>query len=185
MFRKRLVIIAAIIGVTTFAAAQAVRNGVATARPQSHESPPDLSSILGATPERLSREFRRHADQATAPKSTPADRRALAEFLRTELLTYLSDAVILYPLADSLGGTGGYAVASAIFDGEAIARQTRELERLAGTADGVGFRAHTLVVAELVDVYFTKERLLILPILTELGEDGLRALAGRIAAGRP
>lgn len=179
MLSKRVLIIAAVLTVTTLGVAQVATRSTSGSVPQG--SGPDAVAILSVEPQRLGQEFTSLANSAVAPQSSGEARRAFVAFLQGELATYLSAAIVLYPLADSIGETGGYAVASALFDGEAIARQVKELDRLAGTRDVVAFRARTLVLSELLDTYFTKERLLIAPILARLSSTELHQLLEEIA----
>lgn len=183
MYRKRLFIVIAIVTVSSLAGAQVATRGSFGVSSASHPAGRDSAAILSAEPQRLSAQFERLATLAVAPGANNPARRDLVVFLREELMPYLTAGIVLYPLADSVGGTDGYAVASAIFDGEAIARQVTELERLT-TADPNGFRARTLALGELLDLYFTKERLLVGSILAGLGEEELRALVEGIAVER-
>jgi len=184
MVRTRLFILAGIVAVSSLAVAQVVTQGAETAVDPSDISRPDAIAILSAEPERLVVEFQRLGDQALAPQASSTARRAFVSFLHTELIPYLSAAIVLYPLADSVGGTGGYAVASALFDGEAITRLVKELDGIAGSQDAVAFRIRAFALSELLDLYFTKQRVLVAPVLARLSEAEVSDIVERIAAER-
>ncbi len=180
MFAKRLLILTGLVAISSQAVAQIRSTGVVT------PSVPSAIALLGAEHERLNTEFARLRDGALAASATIRARREFVRFLRGDLLPYLhGSGVVLYVVADSVGRIGGYATVAALFEREAIAREVEELGKAAGGSNSGAFRSHTAVLAALLDNYFTKEQLLILPILGQrLSEAELRALIGQVAVAR-
>jgi hypothetical protein len=182
MFTKRLLILSGLAVLSTEALTQTnAAPVVSVAAPV-----PSAIALLGAEHDRLIAEFGRLRDGSLARSATIRVRREFVQFLKTDLLPYLhGSGVVLYVAADSVAKIGGYATVAALFEREAIARQVDEISKAAGASDSDAFRSRTAALGALLDNYFTKEQLLILPILGQrLSESELRALIGQVAAAR-
>lgn len=109
-------------------------------------------------------------------------RREFVSFLRGRLLPYLSASVTLYSIADSVAGTAGYILTAAMFDGEAIVHQVKELDQRVADRNTGEFQARATALGELLELYFGKQHLMVAPIVARLSEAELNAVMERIAA---
>jgi hypothetical protein len=182
MFAKRLLILSGLAVLWTEALTQTNAAAVVSV-----PAPvPSAIAVLGAEHDRLNTEYARLRDGSLARSATVRVRREFVEFLKADLLPYLhGSGVVLYVAADSVAKIGGYATVAALFEREAIARQVDEIGKAAGESSSDAFRSHTAALGALLENYFTKEQLLILPILGQrLSEGELRALIGQVAVAR-
>ena len=142
--------------------------GTRTASAQTASNPSRVS--LFAQQERLAALFRWSVGPAVSPTATRADRAHFVSFLKVKLLPYLvREASTVYPLVDSLAGTGGYATWAASLDAEGIERLVDRLASSVGSGDPNVFVAHAYALSAALESHFTKDLVLIQPIVDRLG----------------
>jgi hypothetical protein len=127
---------------------------------------PSLTS-LRATHDGLAAQFRRFTEAATGAAATSADRQALAQFVRTAIVPQLKlESDELFTPFDSLVG-GGYAVPATLFELDAISDLAKEIERTAVSDDRAVFATRSYALRVMLECYFTKVQVLVLPVLNE------------------
>jgi hypothetical protein len=137
---------------------------------------PSPTPSLVERQDQLAGRFRPLAARAIAPSATRADREALVKFLRAEVVPYMADAgATVYPVVDNIMGSEGYVTIAASLDQDAIIRTVKDLAVEADAKDPTKFVGQAYAVSALLDTYFQREALLIVPVLH-------RGLSGRDVA---
>jgi hypothetical protein len=147
---------------------------------------PRAAATLLAEQERLRARFVPLA-RAAVGSATDRDRAAFVQFVRTELVDYLTkEGTIVYPLTDSIAGTGGYVTTTAILEQDAIGRLVNCLDAGAGSGDAAAFAGCAYGLAEIVDAHFVKDRILTVPILKNgLSERDMERLVAEMEGAPP
>ena len=147
---------------------------------------PARAATLLVEQERLRGRFGPLALDAVARTATGRSRTALVQFLRAELVPYLSkEGAIVYPLTDSIASTGGYATAMATLEQDAIVRLVDCLDTGANSRDATEFTACAYKVSETLDAHFLKDQILTEQILENgLSERDMQRLVAEMAAPR-
>ncbi len=135
-------------------------------------SQPNYVSLV-TTLDGLAAQYRGLAATATGVNATTADRRALAKFVRLEIVPQLkTDIVDLYTTFDSLVG-GGYAVPATLVDLDAIDALSKEVAATALTRNRAQFDVRAYALSQLLDNYFAKTQMLVLPFVIERTQGAL------------
>ncbi|HEX9705189.1 MAG TPA: hypothetical protein VGA20_08090 [Gemmatimonadales bacterium] len=164
--------------------------GIGDAQQQALARYPGAEALAGArvtfapvfaAHEQIATRFRSVWDAAIAPRATVTDRVSFLGFVRFELIAQLDrEGSVLYPVFDSLTD-GVYATTAALLDRQAIGRLFQELGDSASYRDLTEFKARSFALAAVLESYFTKTELLVLPVVREkLSESGIQALLARL-----